>query len=264
MENLKPEKKIRNYGLEWIESEELFKVTKKHFEKVYRRMEKPLDINNSKNAIDPFTAVFQIGGTPILDYESWVAAENSRQLIKTLQNAVGSWHQSVLGLAKGWQEKGASGGVFDIESTEPQIGFGENPQTPKNVIIEVKNKFNTIKASDEHKTHSNLHNQASSRTNTVAYLVQVVPKAQDRYNRKWSPSKSFPSNKVFVIDGATAYDLIFKQQNALHQIYSIIPAILQDVREDLKLSDGIKSCVQITPEDWENFQALFNRTFKNI
>lgn len=249
------------YGLLWINNQTLFEVTLKNFTKVYKEVNKPLDLAKSKNAIDPFTAIFQIGGSPALDFESWVAAEKTRQSVKTLQNAVGAWHQAVLGLADGWQDKGSSGAVFDVESTEPQLGFGLNPEKPTNVIIEVKNKHNTIKASDEHSTHQKLHQQASSRPNTVAYLIQIIPKGKTRYNRQWVPSQAFNSPKVFVADGATAYDLIFKEKDALKQLYSVLPAILQDVREELGLSNGYDNCVQISQPDWESFQALFTSTF---
>lgn len=250
-----------NYGLSWIDNNALFETTLKYFTKVYKEVDKPLDLNSSKNAIDPFTAVFQIGGSPALDFEAWVAAEKTRQSVKTLQNAVGTWHQAVLGLADGWQDKGSSGAVFDVESTRPHLGFGLLPNKETNVIIEVKNKHNTIKASDEHLTHSKLHQQASSRKNTVAYLIQIVPKGKARYNRQWVPSQAFASPKVFVMDGATAYDLIFKEEDALKQLYEVLPALLQDVRENLGLSDGLNDCVQITQNDWENFQQLFTDTF---
>lgn len=251
----------REYGIHWIDNDELFEVTKKQFERVYRNFDEPLVVDKSKNPIDPFTAIFQLGGSPALDYEGWVAAEKSRQSIKTLQNAVGAWHQAVLGLADGWKNRGSSGSVYDVESTSPQLGFGDDPDVPKNIIAEVKNKYNTIKGSDEHLTHKNLHEQASSRVDTIAYLIQVVPKDRSHYNKRWTPSKSFLSSKVFVIDGETAYDLIFKQTNALRQIYSILPALLQDVREELKLSDGENGNLQISFDDWEKFQLLFNNSF---
>lgn len=254
-------RKTYSYGLGWINSNDLFDVTKKHFEKVYYAFDEPLDVSNSRNPIDPFTALFQLGGAPALDYESWVAAEKNRQVIKSLQNAVGAWHQSVLGLADGWVNRGVSGTVYDVESLKPQLGFGDDPDVPKNVIIEVKNKFNTIKASDEHLTHSSLHQQAKSRPNTVAYLVQIVPKNRTRYNERWVPSKAFDSPQVFRMDGATAYDLIFQQSNALEQLYGILPAVLQDVREDLQLSDGLENTLHISLSDWEKFQSLFSNTF---
>ncbi len=251
----------KDYGLTWLPGDSLFEVTQKCFTKVFLEVDKPLDLTKSKNAIDPFTAIFQIGSSPALDFESWVAAEKTRQSVKTLQNAVGSWHQAVLGLAEGWQDKGSSGTVFDVESTRPQLGFGSSPEKETNVIIEVKNKHNTIKASDEHLTHSKLHQQASSRPNTVAYLIQIVPKGKARYNRQWTPSQSFASPKVFVADGATAYDLVFKEKDALKQLYAVLPAVLQDIRESLGLSDGKNGCVQISQEDWDNFQELFTNTF---
>ena len=135
-------RKQHDYGLTWINSEDLFRVTLKSFEKVFARANQDFDPQESKNAIDPFGAVFLMGATGI-DYRTWVDVENSRQVGKTLQNAVGNWHQAVLGLAQGWQDKGASGTIYDIESEGEVTGFGENPQKAVKVIAEVKTEDKT-------------------------------------------------------------------------------------------------------------------------
>ena len=249
-------RKQHGYGLTWINSEDLFRVTLKSFENVFARANQDFDPQESKNAIDPFGAVLLMGATGI-DYRTWVDVENSRQVGKTLQNAVGNWHQAVLGLAQGWQDKGASGTIYDIESEGEVTGFGENPQKAVKVIAEVKNKYNTIKASDEAKTHERLREQAKSRGNSIAYLIQIVPKSADPYERRWMPSNVRSSDRVYVMDGYTAYSKIFKYQSALRELYEILPALMQDVHEEL----GNSKSVQVSTEDYSDIQKIFEYTY---
>ncbi|WP_455120077.1 Eco47II family restriction endonuclease [Rothia dentocariosa] len=248
--------KQHDYGLTWINSEDLFRVTLKSFEKVFARANQDFDPQESKNAIDPFGAVFLMGATGI-DYRTWVDVENSRQVGKTLQNAVGNWHQAVLGLAQGWQDKGANGTIYDIESEGEVTGFGENPQKAVKVIAEVKNKYNTIKASDEANTHKRLREQAKSRGNSIAYLIQIVPKSAELYERRWMPSNVRSSDRVYVMDGYTAYSKIFKYQGALRELYEILPALMQDVHEEL----GNSKSVQVSTEDYSDIQKIFEYTY---
>lgn len=70
--------------------------------------------------------------------------EKSVALTKTFQNAIGDFHQEVLGSAKGWRSTGTSGGVLDIMSDNPIKQAGN-----KKILAEVKMRYNTIKASDE-------------------------------------------------------------------------------------------------------------------
>ena len=43
-----------------------------------------------------------------------MAFEKLRAINKSISNAVGSWHQAVLGLAEGWKDLGCSGGDVDL------------------------------------------------------------------------------------------------------------------------------------------------------
>lgn len=248
--------KIHNYGLEWIDNEELYKTTLKIFKKVFLRAKEDFDPSSSKNALDPCGAIFLMGATG-LDYKTWIDSENSRQVGKSLQNAVGSWHQAVLGLAEGWNDKGSSGTIYDLESEGEVLGFGEKQAKPVKVVAEVKNKYNTIKASDEVKTHEKLREQAKSRGNTVGYLIQIVPKNAQRYEERWIPSNAASSDRVFVMDGYTAYSKIFKHEGALFELYNILPALIQDVLEATNSSENF----QITREDCDEIRKIFEYTY---
>ena len=73
-------------------------------------------INLHKNVIDPFSALFD-GVTHSIVYKQWLEQEKARQLQKTMQNAIGDFHQQILGSIPGWTNLGVGGGL-DIVNKE--------------------------------------------------------------------------------------------------------------------------------------------------
>ena len=65
-----------------------------------------------KNSVDPFSALFDALWQEI-SLGEWIKQEKSRQNQKTLQNALGDFHQEILGSFKGWESLG-KGKVFDF------------------------------------------------------------------------------------------------------------------------------------------------------
>ena len=74
-------------------------------------------------------------------------------IVKSIQNAVGSLHQKVLGNVDGWQDSGQCGGGYDIRSKDPIAAVNNRVG-----LMEVKMRWNTIKAADEKKVHDDLPN----------------------------------------------------------------------------------------------------------
>lgn len=204
-----------SYGLDWLDENELFEITKKTFAKA-------LNPTKKKTAPpDPFTLVaYAVVTNNNLDEARDFEAE--RAINKTLSNEVGLWHQHVLGLADGWEDLGAAGGGVDLRSSLIDARYN------KPIIAEVKNRFNTIKASDEKKLWDQLDMLARS-TNSVAYVFQIVPEKCEQYDRPWNVSGREPRENVRCCDGVTAYNMVFKRKNALQEIYGVLPDIFSDV-----------------------------------
>ncbi|WP_406717115.1 Eco47II family restriction endonuclease [Trueperella pyogenes] len=205
-----------DYGLDWLDQEQLFKVTKKWFGREPRM--------NSMVPPDPFALVVHAAkaGSSIASASEF---EIVRKINKTISNNVGNWHQAVLGLGP-YFETIPHSGVIDLRS----VGDYRDPLFGKEVIVEVKNRFNTIKAADEKLLWDKLENLARSQ-GKVAYLFQIVPKDRKRFDQPWKVSGR--SSRVYVrhCDGATAYAMVFKRENALHEIYEAFPAVLNEVLE---------------------------------
>lgn len=205
----------RSYGLDWVDENGLYEVTKRSFSRVIELAQEAALLTPP----DPFTIVTQ---AVLFDQnaESMMAFEKLRSINKSISNAVGNWHQAVLGLADGWENLGSAGGVVDLTVRETSDS--------KPIAVEIKNRYNTIKASDEKDMWDRLDMLARS-NNSKSYLVQIVPKTPERYDRPWKVSGRTERDTVRCCDGATAYTWAFKKEDALGELYEAFPDILRDV-----------------------------------
>lgn len=228
--------KAYDYGLDWLDQKELYEITKNAF---------GFERQPSKVPLDPFTAIFQ-ASVAETGLAGALAFEELRKINKTISNNVGDWHQKVLGLAKNWTTA-PRGGVIDLES----VGQYRHPEFGKPVIVEVKNRYNTIKGSDEKNIWDTLEKLARAQ-DKIAYVFQIVPKAGERFDREWKVSGRETRPYVRHCDGRTAYALVFERENALEEIFSALPAVLEDIR-------GVN--IDFDPEE---IAALFDKGFKDF
>lgn len=172
--------------------------------------------------IDPFSAIFEMSGFAI-DYETWLKSETTRQAQKTLQNHIGDFHQNILGYSKGWTNMKV-GSVVDLVSSEHSI------------VAEIKNKHNTIsggKLSDLYYSLDGLISPKSSiYKGYIAYYVTIIPKTQKRFNIPFTPSvkekgERCPVNEnIRQIDGASFYSLVTGSDNALEDLFDVLPDVI--------------------------------------
>ncbi|WP_195419229.1 Eco47II family restriction endonuclease [Collinsella sp. D33t1_170424_A12] len=213
---------MHRYGLLWIDEEALFQVTRNTFKNAI--------LKKDALPLDPFSTIAQ---AEIFDcsVDDVITFDEMRAKNKSLSNAIGLWHQRVLGLSPHFEELGASGGVVDLKSVS---GF-VHPVYRKPLYLEVKNRFNTIKSSDEKIVWDKLDEIARCNA-AISYLVQIVPASPDAYDKPWEPSGRKPKDFVRVCDGVTAYALAFDRDDALYRVFHALPGILADVIVDYGLA----------------------------
>jgi len=190
--------------------------------KVIITAEHEADNNLHKNVIDPFSALFH-GVIHAITYKEWIEQEKARQSQKTMQNAIGDFHQEILGSIPGWKNLGAGGGL-DVVNKQMKI------------IAEVKNKFNTTKGNHKVELYDAIKAKLKTKeyTNFIGYYVEVIPQAKNKYNKPFTPSdnktqKRRPVNKsIRVIDGISFYALATRRQRALQELFEALPVILVD------------------------------------
>lgn len=196
------------------------------------------------NVVDPFSALFDVLRQKIT-LADWMNQEKTRQIQKTMQNALGEFHQAVLGSMDGWEDLPV-GHVIDVRN----MG--------KKIIAEIKNKHNTTKGSDKKSIYDNLNSQLKAGyKGFTSYYVEIVPKGKKPYDKPFTPSdnvtkKSRTNNeKIRVIDGKSFYALASGQKDALKMLYTTLPKVIADIL-------GTKH--QSITED-ALFMELFNRAY---
>jgi len=200
-----------------------------------------------KNVIDPFAAIFEMSGFEI-GYETWFKSETTRQAQKTLQNHIGDFHQNILGYSKGWTNMKV-GNVIDLISKKNKV------------IAEVKNKYNTISGGKLSDLYYSLDGLVSPKSSIykgyTAYYVAIIPKKGERYNKPFTPSdrdkgERCPTNEhIREIDGASFYSLVTVSENALEDLFDVLPDII-------KVCSGGKYQVK----DKSKLKDFFNSAFK--
>jgi len=186
-----------------------------------------------RNVIDPFSMLFEMGCFE-LSPKHWEISEKSRQAQKTLSNEIGMIHQSILGSIQGWEDLGKNG-IIDVVNHDLKI------------IAEVKNKYNTVKGSDQIELHTRLQDMVMHKTQTykgyTAYYVEIIPRKPVRYNECFTPSNHKTGTKttanplVRKIDGASFYALATGYPDALAQLYDALLRAIEKLKSGFHFED---------------------------
>ena len=200
--------------------------------------------NLHSNVVDPFSALFDALRQEI-SLTDWVDQEKTRQIQKTMQNALGEFHQAIIGSMDGWEDLPV-GHIIDDRNMKRKI------------ITEIKNKHNTTKGSDKKSIYDNLNSQLKGDyKGFTGYYVEIIPKGKRPYDKPFTPSdnvsrKRRPINeKIRVIDGRSFYALASGHKDALKTLYTVLPEVISDIL-------GI-DCQNIIKDTL--FMDLFNRAY---
>jgi len=209
------------YDLPWLPFSTLCEIVDSTFQSSIKKVQRP-----TADVYDPTLLVTysSLTNTPV---ENTVKQLQQTSSIKTMQNAIGAFHQRVLGSVKGWTDSGPQGGGFDIMS-EGKVPAAGN----RKVLMEVKMRWNTIKASDEHYTHQRLAEAVKhfgGHGEAVAYLAQIIPAKNRAYNEPWVVTGRTALEHVRAADGKTTYHLVTGFPTALEDPLKVLPQAFNHV-----------------------------------
>lgn len=204
--------------LDFLSDEHLVRCTKDLMDQLSRaHAEKDRTLH--KNVLDPFGALFesQFDGSLMDD---WLAAERARQVQKTFQNHLGTFHERILGGMDGWIRLGNEPSRVDLTNKDLRI------------IAEVKNKYNTITGTRLPQALSTLAEQARTYRaewggDVTAYLVYVIPAKPDGIDRIERTISRI--GQVRIIDGARFYDLASSSRDSLAHLYYVLPDVISSI-----------------------------------
>ncbi len=183
----------------------------------------------ASNVLDPFNAVFQ-GALLGLSRVEWEKMEAARQIQKTFEHQMGYLHQSVLGSLPNWSNL-STGNVTDLVNAKTKI------------CAEVKNKHNTVKASDEASVYDKLLGlvgTSGAYRGYRAYYAVIVPKRTTPMDEPFTPSdnasgvKKSRNEKIRKVDGYSFYALATEREAALHELFEALPLAVRRLNSSAK------------------------------
>jgi len=227
--------------LSFISDDDLYKHTRQ-LVKAAQEAANRVEDDPYRNVIDPFSAVVDAARQRI-SIAAWMNQEKARQTQKGFQNALGDFHQDVVGSMPGWENAGR-GGSFDVRNAK------------KKVIAEIKNKYNTMNARSALSVYDSLARHLDyGDPGFKAYVVDIIPKDPRPYDRPFTPSERGIRRQTRAnltqMDGKSFYKLASGETDALLKLYQAMPTVLSDIfkTDPKELTD---------PDD---FMDLFTRAY---
>lgn len=246
---------MQNKYLTFISDEHLMKC----IENLYKSYVKAKnDINKDKfysNKIDTIKLTFDIKFNN-LDEESLIKSEILRQIDKSVTNAIGTFHEEILGGIEGYERGNLSG--YDIKATDNTL------------FADIKNKHNTMNSSSSEALYQKLQRYADSYPGSKCYWVQIL--ATSSFNEKWETSfekgtRIYKHNSVYKISGDQFYKLLSGQDDAFFQLYKCLPNAISDFLKNIKESEMAENSAlsEIKENVTTSKRSIFDEiTFENF
>ena len=199
--------------------------------KVYRKAYAQKTLRDlQKNTVDPFKFCFDtkfINGDSIL---STTQNEIIRQSDKTISNAIGNFHQYLIGNINGFSETPDM--TCDVKKNDGSI------------FAEIKNKHNTMNARSQESVFNELSNLASAFKSATCYLVEVIPKNRFQGKQVWQISANgttYQHPRVIKISANDFYTLATGEPSAFRELCEKLPSVIDKFIYYLPESDRILS-----------------------
>ena len=206
---------MQKYNLGFIHDDEFFN----HVKEMVERLTESMDLEKfSKNIIDPIKMTVEMH-TYQITLEDAVAREIARQMGKTVESAIGWFHQNIFKYVPGWQIPEDGVDVMNDEMT---------------IFAEIKNKHNTMNARSAKSVYDQLKGIVTGNLHATAYLVEVI--AKESQDVPWSISGcSLPHAKAERLRRISIdrfYEIVTGDKSAFCKMCSVIGAAVDDVLKD--------------------------------
>lgn len=181
--------------------------------------------NFYSNKVDTIKLTFDAKFNDI-EEESLIQAEILRQVDKSINNSIGTFHEQILGGIKGFEVGNLSG--FDIKATDDSL------------FADIKNKHNTMNSSSAESLFQKLARYADDYKKAKCYWVQIL--AKNSFNELWQGEingKEYSHSRVYKISGDRFYALLSGQNDAFLQLYNALPKAINDYLLSIEHNNSI-------------------------
>lgn len=182
--------------------------------------------NFYSNKVDTIKLTFDAQFNDI-NQQSLIQAEILRQIDKSINNSIGTFHEQILGGIKGFQVGNLSG--FDIKANDDTL------------FADIKNKHNTMNSSSAESLFQKLRDYADDYKKSKCYWVQILAKGS--FCELWKGDingKEYSHSRVYKISGDQFYALLSGKGDALFQLYKILPSAINDYLNSIEKDNTIK------------------------
>ncbi len=196
------------------------------------------------NKVDTIKLTFDAKFNAI-DEETLIQSEILRQIDKSINNSIGTFHEQVLGGISGFEMGNLSG--FDIKAIDETL------------FADIKNKHNTMNSSSAESLFQKLARYADTYKKANCYWVQIL--AKNSFNEKWVSEingKEYSHSRVFKISGDQFYALLSGKQDALFQLYKALPIAIDDYLTSIK--QDISNSENSALEEIKQMTSISNRS----
>ena len=204
------------------------------------------------NKIDTFKLTFDSKFNN-LNEKTVIETEILRQIDKSINNSIGTFHEEVLGGIEGYETGNLSG--FDIKATDDTL------------FADIKNKHNTMNSSAAESLFQKLAHYADTYKSSNCYWVQILAKGS--FNEKWFGEingKEYSHSRVYKISGDQFYFLLTGKETAFFELYQALPSAIQHFlskQEELTVSEN-SALSEIESQTADSGRSIFNEiTFEN-
>ncbi|WP_026710081.1 Eco47II family restriction endonuclease [Flavobacterium filum] len=172
------------------------------------------------NKVDTIKLTFDAKFNAI-DEESLIKGEILRQIDKSINNSIGTFHEQILGGIKGFEVGKLSG--FDIKANDNTL------------FADIKNKHNTMNSSSAEALFQKLARYADTYKKSKCYWVQILAKSS--FCELWQGEingKEYSHSRVYKISGDQFYALLSGEQDAFYQLYKKLPLVITDYLKSIE------------------------------
>ncbi len=206
-----------------------------------------------KNKVDTIKLTFDSKFNKIKE-EGIIEAEILRQIDKSINNSIGTFHEQILGGIKGFESGNLSG--YDIKSIDNTL------------FADIKNKHNTMNSSSAESLFQKLAHYADTYKKSKCFWVQIF--AKNSFNEKWAGEingKEYSHSRVYKISGDQFYALLSGKDDALFQLYKALPKAIEDYLKTIEKEKSINensALSEIKIETIKSKREIFDQiTFEN-
>ncbi len=169
--------------------------------------------NFYSNKVDTIKLTFDSGFNGI-DEESLIQSEILRQIDKSINNSIGTFHEQVLAGITGFEGGKLIG--YDIKAQDNTL------------FADIKNKHNTMNSGASEALFQKLARYANDYKSAKCYWVQILAKGS--FCELWRGDingEEYSHSRVYKISGDKFYALLSGHDDALFQLYKSLPVAIQ-------------------------------------